>query len=255
MSALPAGCFALKYRSILLIIMVIIIYRLAGNKAHMIMNNLFNVFVFLPFAKEVSEGYVFTPGCGGGSPGPGPGGVQAQAWGGGSRPRPGGVYPSMHWGRHHPLPSRRLLLRTVRILMECILVCNVLVVFVSHSIHRGKVCPVWPLPMMHWNSPHRDRPHPSSGHSLSRHVQTSSTWTSLYRGAPVPGNVQTFSLWSTYSWKAGSWHPIGMLSSFSYFCSHLDVGWSFPPVCVFISQGVKWSKQDHTAPMLEQVYG
>ena len=38
------------------------------------------------------------------------------------RPRPAGggvVYPSMHWGRYPP--SRRLLLRTVRILLECIL--------------------------------------------------------------------------------------------------------------------------------------
>ena len=62
-----------------------------------------------------------------GCPGPGPGCVQSQAQGGClsrgvSRPRPRGcVYPSMHWGRH-PTPSRRLLLRTVRILLECILV-------------------------------------------------------------------------------------------------------------------------------------
>ena len=43
---------------------------------------------------------------------PTPRGVQAQAW--------GRVYPSMHWGRNPP--SRRLLLRAVRILLECILV-------------------------------------------------------------------------------------------------------------------------------------
>ena len=34
---------------------------------------------------------------------------------------PGQTYPSMYWGRHPP-PGRRLLLRTVRILLECILV-------------------------------------------------------------------------------------------------------------------------------------
>ena len=47
---------------------------------------------------------------GGGFPGPHLGGVP--------RHTPRG-YPSMHWGRHPP--SRRLLLRTVRILLECIL--------------------------------------------------------------------------------------------------------------------------------------
>ena len=64
------------------------------------------------------------------SPGPQPWGrlwgrLQAHTWGM-SRPRPGGrglggVYPSMHWGRHPP-PSRQLLLWAVRILLECILV-------------------------------------------------------------------------------------------------------------------------------------
>ena len=67
----------------------------------------------------------------GGSPGPHPGGgwrvwpggvprPTLGWWLGGSRSRPRRVYPSMHWGRHPP--SRRLLLRAVRILLECILV-------------------------------------------------------------------------------------------------------------------------------------
>ena len=50
-------------------------------------------------------------GLAGGSPGPHLGHLQAHTW---------EVYPSMHWGRHPP--SRRLLLRAVRILLECILV-------------------------------------------------------------------------------------------------------------------------------------
>ena len=70
---------------------------------------------------------VHTRGCPGPYPGDG-GCVQAHAWGGPdpgpgrvSRPRPRGVYHSMHWGRHLP-PIRQLLLRAVRILLECILV-------------------------------------------------------------------------------------------------------------------------------------
>ena len=61
----------------------------------------------------------------GGSPAPHPGGVYfsgPHSWGS-PGPHPGGGYPTMHWGRHHPLPpSRWLLLRAVRILLECILV-------------------------------------------------------------------------------------------------------------------------------------
>ena len=52
--------------------------------------------------------------AGGGSTGPHMGGV-SRPW-----PTQGGVYPNMHRGR--PSPSRRLLLRVVRILLECILV-------------------------------------------------------------------------------------------------------------------------------------
>ena len=106
MSALPAGCFALKYRSILLIIMVIIIYRLAGNKAHMIMSNLLNVFVFLPFAKEVSEGYVFTPGCGGWVSRPRPGGCRGPGLGGRVQAQARGCV-SQHALRQTPPPPQQ----------------------------------------------------------------------------------------------------------------------------------------------------
>ena len=54
----------------------------------------------------------------GGSWGVWPGGVSRPTLGGVSKPTSRG-YPSMHWGRP---PSPRLLLRAVRILLECILV-------------------------------------------------------------------------------------------------------------------------------------
>ena len=58
-----------------------------------------------------------------GCPGPGLGGSLPRGVSRpGGCPGPWGVYPSMHWGRHHP-PSRRPLQRMVRILLECILVC------------------------------------------------------------------------------------------------------------------------------------
>ena len=56
-----------------------------------------------------------------GCPGPSPGGLSRPRPGGGvSRRRPGGCLP--RGGPTPPPPSRRLLLRTVRILLECILV-------------------------------------------------------------------------------------------------------------------------------------
>ena len=77
-------------------------------------------------------------GLAGGSPGPHPGGeVEGSGWGGlqahtwgGSRPTPGGGLQAHTWGcvsqhalrQTPPFPSRRLLLRAVRILLECILV-------------------------------------------------------------------------------------------------------------------------------------
>ena len=60
----------------------------------------------------------------GGSPVPHPGGVlQAHTWGGVSRPTPRGVcIPACTEADTPPPPSRWLLLRAVRILLECILV-------------------------------------------------------------------------------------------------------------------------------------
>ena len=90
---------------------------------------------FLPSAIEVCEGYVFTPVCHSVHRG----GVQAKAQGGllrgvsrprpsggrVSRPRPRGVcIAACTEANTPPPPSRRLLLRTVRILLECILVLN-----------------------------------------------------------------------------------------------------------------------------------
>ena len=66
--------------------------------------------LFLPSANEVCEGYVFTGVClstGGGVEAQAQGGlprgcVQAQAWEGVQTQAQGGVYPSMHWGKHPP---------------------------------------------------------------------------------------------------------------------------------------------------------
>ena len=44
------------------------------------------------------------------------------------------------------------------------------------------------------------------------HVQTYSTWISLYRDPTRPGHVQTCSLSSMYGWQADGPHPTGMLS-------------------------------------------
>ena len=74
------------------------------------------------------------------SPGPHLGGLKAHIWGVGlrptpkgvSRPTPWGVYPSMQWGR--PTHCRWLLLRAVRILLECILVFQKInSIFLFHS--------------------------------------------------------------------------------------------------------------------------
>ena len=74
------------------------------------------------------RGEVEGSGLGGGSPGPHPGGsLRGLAWGV-SRPIPGGRLRGLAWGgvSQHALrqtpPSRWLLLRAVRILLECILV-------------------------------------------------------------------------------------------------------------------------------------
>ena len=56
------------------------------------------------------------------SPGPNQGEVEGSGQQGLQTHTGGGVYPTMHWGRHPP--SRRLLLWAVCILLECILVWN-----------------------------------------------------------------------------------------------------------------------------------
>ena len=71
---------------------------------------------------------------------------------------PGQTYPSMHWGRHTPSPGRhpragtpagrRLLLRTVRILLECILVKYVLYNVIRITERNGSVTPFCPLVTM-----------------------------------------------------------------------------------------------------------
>ena len=107
----------------------------------------------------LSGGECKGPGLGGPGPHLGGGGLCVQAQGGasphpggvhahtqeGSRPTTRGVYPSMYWGQTSP--SRRLLLRTVRILLECILVLKDICSFplksyrsVSHT-HRTRYLP------------------------------------------------------------------------------------------------------------------
>ena len=86
---------------------------------------------------------------------------------------------------------------------------------------------MWSLSMMHWTSPYSDPsppPPPPPWHGISlyrnplsldmrppcswtpgcstpppRHVQTCSTWTSLYRD--LPRHVETSSLWGTHGWQ------------------------------------------------------
>ena len=104
------------------------------------MSNLCNVFVFLPSANEVSEGSVFTPGGGGGCPGPGPRGcpgpgprgIQAQAWE--VQTRPGGV-SQQALRQIPPLPADGYCWNAFLFVMFS-------VVFVSHSVQRGEVSPV-----------------------------------------------------------------------------------------------------------------
>ena len=56
---------------------------------------------------------------------------------------------------------------------------------------------------------------PPKNPSPPGHVQTCSTWTSMYREPPLPKYVQTCSLWSMYSWQVTGWHPTGMLVNLS----------------------------------------
>ena len=65
--------------------------------------------------------------------------VEGSGWGV-SRPTPRGVYPSMHWGRHPPPPSRRLMLQAVHILLECILDASNfgILIFTAHKRSLGE---------------------------------------------------------------------------------------------------------------------
>ena len=79
--------------------------------------------LFLPPATNLGQGYIFTGVCdsvhsgGGGVPAPG------GAWSGGM-PGPGGACSR---GGAWETPPGRLLLRAVRILLECILVCRFMI--------------------------------------------------------------------------------------------------------------------------------
>ena len=112
-----------------------------------------HVFVILSTGKEGCLG----PGPGGGW-GVWPGGVQAQAWGvcpGGCpgphpgwrvfRPRPGwGCFPACTEA-DTPAPSRRLLLRTIRIPLECILVLNMFYILSGWvAFHSSSIPPCSP---------------------------------------------------------------------------------------------------------------
>ena len=81
----------------------------------------------LQVSRPTSRGDIEGSGLGRGSPGQHPGEkLRGLAWGGGLRPTPRGS-PGPHLGVSRPTlrqtpPSRQLLLRVVRILLECILV-------------------------------------------------------------------------------------------------------------------------------------
>ena len=101
--------------------------------------------IFRSVCQEFCSGRGWYPSMPCRSPGPHPRGkLRGLAWGGSPGPHPGGVlqahtggYTSMHWGRHPP--SRWLLLRAVRILLECILVTTWKRSLGQYSIFTG-VC-------------------------------------------------------------------------------------------------------------------
>ena len=100
--------------------------------------------IFLAPANEVWEGYVFTRVCQSTGDGGIPAciaGLQARTQGGSWGVWPGGYPSSMHWGR--PL-SRQLLLRVVRILLECILVIT--------YFHRNSMVPMDTLCTSSWGT-------------------------------------------------------------------------------------------------------
>ena len=127
------------------------------------------------------------PQGGGGVPGSGGYLVQGRVCSrgvGGSALGRGGWYPSMHWGR--PPWERRLLLRTVRILLESILVTTCLSVILYTG---GEVS--W-CNLLLWTAPP-----PEVRHPLRMAPPKDST---ILRTAPF------------YSQQAGTTHPSGMLS-------------------------------------------
>ena len=89
---------------------------------------------------------------------------------------------------------------------------------VSYCVHR-EGGPMWPLPMVHWISSCRNNPCPY--HVQIRPHSTGTISTQLWFPSPIlpyrnlsyppgPGHVQICSLWSTYAWWKGGWHPTGM---------------------------------------------
>ena len=80
-------------------------------------------------------------------------------------------------------------------------------------LSMGRGIPCDHLSMMHWTSPYKDPPPPP------RHVQTCSTWTSLYRDLPTVDN--------SHSWQAGDSHPTGMRSCY-IFINADTITWQYP---------------------------
>ena len=74
---------------------------------------------------------------------------------------------------------------------------------------QGGGIPMWLLPMMHQTWPYKDPlvPLPRTGTpDMFKPVQLGPHCT------PSPRHVQIYSLWSTYGWQVGGWHPTGMPS-------------------------------------------
>ena len=92
------------------------------------------------------------------------------------------------------------------------------VVCVCQSIwQRGLL--MWPLPTIHWTSPHRDPP---------RHIQTSSTWTPHCTAPSLPPrHVQTSSTWTSLYLDplAQLWTPVYNFPPPSSIPVQLPSGW------------------------------
>ena len=97
---------------------------------------------------------------------------------------------------------------------------------VCHSVggEEGLLCtgPQPPPPIQ------RPSPAPTplcTGYKPPGHVQTCSTWTSLYKTIPLPRNVQTCSLWSTDCQKVGGCHSTEMPSCYNCWFFFSLLGW------------------------------